>query len=115
MKLFVYGTLKRGQSRFPHLAGQTFLGEARTAAKYRMYNVGQYPGLVEAADGLSIEGELWEIDVECLRQLDVVEGTEAGQYQRRNVELLPPFHDKDVITYFYARSVIDLPDCGAQW
>ena len=75
MKLFIYGTLKRGHSRADAMNGQRFLGIAQTAPKYRMFDCGEYPGLVEADDGVSITGELWDVDQVCLNVLDELEGT----------------------------------------
>ena len=54
MHVFVYGTLKRNQCRSHHLQNQKFLGLARTSADYRMHNVGEYPGLVDASTGASL-------------------------------------------------------------
>ena len=75
--VFVYGTLKTGKVRHPHMKGATFLREARTAAKYALYQSPgvNYPCLVEDdTQGVSVEGELWEVPDECLARLDVVEG-----------------------------------------
>lgn len=114
-KLFVYGTLKRGFSRAAALQGETFLGTARTQARYRMFNCGYYPGLVEAPDGLFIEGELWEVSHDCLKRLDEIEGVKIGLYQRVKVCLKSP-HDRDEVeTYLYRRSIEGLPDCGVRW
>ena len=84
MQLFIYGTLKRGQSRAGALNRQRFLGNAQTAPKYRMFDCGEYPGLVEAEDGVSIAGELWEVDQACLDVLDELEGTNLDLFQRRS-------------------------------
>jgi gamma-glutamylcyclotransferase (GGCT)/AIG2-like uncharacterized protein YtfP len=113
MKLFVYGTLKRGLCRNRHLEGQIFLSLARTAPKYRMFNCGEYPGLVPSLDGLAIEGELWEISDECVRRLDVVEGA-PDEYQRGAIELASP-HELGAIAYFYQRPTAGLPECGPRW
>jgi gamma-glutamylcyclotransferase (GGCT)/AIG2-like uncharacterized protein YtfP len=113
--LFVYGTLKRGYSRAPALAGQRFVGTARTVAGYRLYNCGEYPGLVERAGGLSIVGELYEVDAECLARLDIVEDVEHGLYRREPVELMPPYADVHAETYLYCRDTAGLRDCGTIW
>lgn len=113
--LFFYGTLKRGLCRSHALDGQRFLGEARTQPKYRMFNLGSYPGMVEAAEGVSIDGELWEVDAECLRRLDVIEGVAFGQYERRTVRLLAPHDTTTAQTYIYLRSTAGCPDCGTRW
>jgi gamma-glutamylcyclotransferase (GGCT)/AIG2-like uncharacterized protein YtfP len=115
MKLFVYGTLKRGQSRAAVLDGQEFLARAWTAGDYRMYDCGGYPGLVASSPGVAVEGELWDVDSDCLRTLDEIEGTSNNLYQRRVVVLQPPLDRDDVLTYFYQRSVAGLVDCGSCW
>ena len=67
--VFVYGTLKRGLSNHGWLRGQTFEGEARTVPRYRMFDLGGYPGMVLAdeGEGGAIEGEVWAVDEEGLR------------------------------------------------
>ena len=68
--LFVYGTLKRGGSNHHHLAGQTFLGPARTTPGFTLFSLGAYPGLVAApADTRGVTGELWSVDAACLARL----------------------------------------------
>jgi gamma-glutamylaminecyclotransferase len=115
MHLFVYGTLKRGQSRHRFLAGQKFIGAARTKALYRLYNLGEYPGLVPAADGVSIEGELWDVRPAQLEVLDREEGCDAGLYRRHKVVLAEPHDRLCAVTYFYQESVRGRPDCGNRW
>jgi len=115
--LFVYGTLKRGDVRAPLLAGQTFLGEARTAARYRLFNTGDYPALVDAGPlgvaGRSILGELWQVDADCLARLDEEEGVDEGLYARRTVALIEPAEPAE--SYFFLLPVNGLPDCGERW
>lgn len=114
-RIFVYGTLKRGDCRHGALAGQKFLGDRRTAPRYRIYNVGTYPGLVDdASSGLSIQGELWEVDDVCLALLDEVEGVAEQQYQRRLIEL-DPREEVPAEAYFYLPNVAGYPDCGERW
>jgi gamma-glutamylcyclotransferase (GGCT)/AIG2-like uncharacterized protein YtfP len=115
MHVFVYGTLKRGEQRHRYLAGQTFVAAVRTQPLYRLYNLGEYPGLVGCANGLSIEGELWDVDDACLKQLDQVEGCDVGLYRRSPVELTPPHDALRPATYFYEQNVDGLPDCGTCW
>jgi gamma-glutamylaminecyclotransferase len=115
MYLFVYGTLKRGQPRHPFLSAQILVGTAATRPLFRMFNVGDYPALVRHPEGRSIEGELWDVDEECLRTLDRVEGCDLGLYAREPVELLPPHESLSAVTYFYQRPVVGLADCGTRW
>jgi gamma-glutamylcyclotransferase (GGCT)/AIG2-like uncharacterized protein YtfP/lysophospholipase L1-like esterase len=113
VRIFVYGTLKRGGCRVHVLRDQRFLGTAKTVAGYRLYNTGSYPALVEDAGGLEVEGEVWEVDDDCLRSLDAIECV-PDLYERRPVGLADPSMD-GVETYIYRRSVQGLPECGNRW
>jgi len=115
--LFIYGTLKRGDVRAPLLAGQRYLGEAATAPRYRLFNTGDYPALVEAKPlglaGVSVAGELWEVDDACLDRLDIEEGVDEGLYARRAIELSTG--GAEAQTYVYLRPVAGMADCGDRW
>lgn len=113
--IFVYGTLKRDGSRSAALRDQQFIAEVQTLPRYRLYDCGSYPGLVEADDGLSIHGELWSVNPECVVRLDRIEAVEEGLYERRAVRLLNPHDEADVQTYFYRQSIDGLPNCGERW
>jgi gamma-glutamylcyclotransferase (GGCT)/AIG2-like uncharacterized protein YtfP len=115
MRLFVYGTLKRGDCRHHLLAGQQFAGTVRTRPIYRLFNVGEFPAMVRAADGLSVEGELWSVDESRIEALDRAEGCDANLYRREVVELAAPHHDANAVAYLYQRTVQGLPDCGCRW
>lgn len=114
--VFIYGTLKQGQCRGLSMRGARYLGVALTLPKFAMYNVGQYPALVE--DDLSTDrrvcGEIYECDEEHLADLDRIEGC-PHLYRRGTVEIdlfvcsnLPTtlhtheqFEQKRAISYFY--------------
>ncbi len=113
VRIFVYGTLKRGGCRSHVLKGQRFLGEAKTVATYRIYNTGSYPALVEKEDGLQVEGEVWEIDDHCLRSLDAIEAV-PHLYERKPVTLTDRSME-GVETYIYRQNVDGMPDCGGRW
>jgi gamma-glutamylcyclotransferase (GGCT)/AIG2-like uncharacterized protein YtfP len=113
VKIFVYGTLKRGYCRADVLQGQRFLGIARTAPIYLLYDLGAYPGLVEHCPGVEVEGELWEVDEACLRRMDEIEGVPL-LYRRGPVELSQPDID-GAQTYLYRGSVEGRRDCGGCW
>lgn len=112
-RIFVYGTLKRGCCRADVLRDQRFVGQARTAARYRLYETGTYPAMVEDEAGLAVEGEIWEVDERCLALLDRIEGVPA-LYQRKPVAIDdPPGIEAD--SYVYQESVAGLADCGCCW
>lgn len=83
--LFVYGTLRRGgvnalPARFP---GARFVGEARVGG--RLYDLGEYPGLLVEEGGAPVVGEVYEVDDDALKELDAYEAT--AEYRRRPIEL----------------------------
>jgi gamma-glutamylcyclotransferase (GGCT)/AIG2-like uncharacterized protein YtfP len=114
--LFVYGTLKRGGRNHRHLAGQTFLGDARTAAGYGLFALDGYPGMVpQANDSAGVVGEVWSVDDACRARLDELEGLSEGLYRREPVPLLPPFATQHVETYLYARSTEGRRQLASEW
>ena len=115
MLIFVYGTLKRGHSNHGSLRDQQFISMAMTQPRYRLHDLGGYPGMVLDEQGLSIEGEVWEIDESCRTQLDVLEGVDEGEYVLEPVPLLPPFDGEVVQGYRYLRSVDGRPEVGTEW
>ncbi|WP_448588029.1 gamma-glutamylcyclotransferase family protein [Thermocrinis sp.] len=70
-KLFVYGTLRKGEPRHRFMHGSRFLGEAYVQG-YNLYVVYDYPGMKEG-EGV-VWGELYEVSKELLHELDWVEG-----------------------------------------
>ena len=124
--VFVYGTLKRGHQRNHALVNQTFIGSATTAADYRMYDLGSYPGLieVESGSGDQIQGEIYRVDLACLRQLDQIDAVDQGLYERREIRFDPPLEtlglllkplDRSVVAYFYLNDIDGCTSCGACW
>jgi gamma-glutamylaminecyclotransferase len=116
MLIFVYGTLKRGCSNHHYLAGQTFIGEARTRPGFRLYALDGFPGMVlRTDDHEGVHGEVWSVDAACLARLDVLEGVAEGLYRREVIDLLPPFADQAVEAYVYPHGVEDRLDLGSVW
>ena len=114
--LFVYGTLKRGCSNHHFLAGQEFVGEARTVPGFRLYELGGHPGMVAKPDDRDgVAGEIWAVDAAALLRLDGLEGLKAGIYRREVVPLLPPFAGQRIESYIYSRSVKNRRDIGGVW
>ncbi|MBN8422815.1 MAG: gamma-glutamylcyclotransferase [Verrucomicrobia bacterium] len=113
--VFVYGTLKRGGSNHAWIEKQQFVAEARTAPLYRLYDLGGYPGMVRAEDGISIQGEVWSVDEEGLIKLDVLEDTDGGEYERVIVPLEGEWAERTVEGYVYLRSIEGRREVGACW
>ncbi len=115
-KIFVYGTLKRGGRNHRYLAGQQFLGEARTTAGYTLYSLGDYPGMVRVPnDQAEVTGEVWAVDTAGLAGLDQLEGVNEGLYERVGLKLAPPFADDPVETYLYLHSLEGRLIIGSVW
>ncbi len=79
--LFVNGTLMRGLKLHGNLAGATFLGEFRTAPRYRIHSIGDvHPGMFEVADGgISVPGELYDLPDEVWARVEA--GEPPGLYR----------------------------------
>lgn len=73
IRLFVYGTLKRGGVGAARLDGAIFEGPATTATGFALYDLIEYPALVASLDGV-VEGEVYQVTLEQLAELDSYEG-----------------------------------------
>jgi gamma-glutamylaminecyclotransferase len=84
-KVFVYGTLKRGQDNHKnYLARSAFVGEADTASRYRMIST-NFPVILEDGDGKPVRGEIYDVDDRTLAALDRLEGN-GHMYLRRLID-----------------------------
>lgn len=115
-RIFVYGTLKRGCSNHAFLGGQNFVSEAQTQPRYRMYDLGGYPGMIEVSEGgIGIRGEVWDVDPACLKQLDLLEDIDGGEYARVAIAMDSPPLFGPVEGYVYLWPVASKPEVGAEW
>lgn len=71
MRFFICGSALRGQPDHKNLGDAKFLGETRTAPRYRLHSVrDEHPGIYEVSEGgISIAGELYEFTDEQHRNL----------------------------------------------
>ena len=105
--VFVYGTLKRGQSReksWPRMP----LSVTTAMVRGHLYDLGRYPGLIDGGD--VVAGELWSFSTAdmppTLAVLDEIEGIfgqDDDEYRRVIVECLISNQELPAWTYFYAR------------
>jgi hypothetical protein len=86
--MFLNGTAMSGQKDHGAHPGSTFLGPARTTAAYRFYAVrDEFPGLYPVtAGGRIIEGELYDIPPEVLR--DVLLPAEPRELELGTITLI---------------------------
>lgn len=114
--LFVYGTLQRGRVNHGQLAGQRFVGPARTVPGLRLHDLGGYPGLVPHPETpTGVTGEVWSVDAAALARLDAFEGVGEGLYRRGPVALQAPFEGAAVEAYFPVADLAGRPVVGDTW
>ncbi|MET0048141.1 MAG: gamma-glutamylcyclotransferase family protein [Sedimenticola sp.] len=70
--VFVYGTLRRGELNHHLMCGAEYCGDHVTLPRYRMIDLGAYPGVVEGG-GTAITGEIYRVNGQQFRQLDRLE------------------------------------------
>ncbi|TXH44413.1 MAG: gamma-glutamylcyclotransferase [Burkholderiaceae bacterium] len=89
--VFVYGTLKEGYPNFPVNHGRRRAGQFETARPHPLYVVGErwVPWLMQQpGEGLTVVGELYEVDPATLVELDALEAEgQPNGYQRVELEV----------------------------
>ncbi len=99
--VFVYGTLRKGEERDINrlLPVPRFVGISQTAGT--LYHLGSYPGIRLGGHNW-VQGEVYQIDVELERQLDVIEGimpNSTGEYIRREIVVQCAGADVNCLVY----------------
>ena len=84
-KVFVYGTLLRGEPNNRLLAESEFVTDARTQPEYTMVDCGYYPAVLEGGE-TAVAGEVYEVDARTLKRLDLLEGV-PRLYIRKTIKL----------------------------
>ncbi len=69
MRLFVYGSLMRGEPNHRLLDRARFLGPATTAPRFELADLGPYPALVGGGE-TAVAGELYAVGPQTLARLD---------------------------------------------
>jgi gamma-glutamylcyclotransferase (GGCT)/AIG2-like uncharacterized protein YtfP len=97
IRVFVYGTLKMGHGNNPALAGATFMGRDIIRGRYKLIDMGWFPGVCEdmTFPERDIAGEVYHINEDVLHSLDLIEG-HPNFYARRKV----PTRFKNAWCYF---------------
>ena len=84
--LFVYGTLRTGESRHSVMSQSDYLGVYETIPKYTMYDLGAFP-CITFNGKTSIVGDVFEVNDYTLDLCDMIEG-HPDYYTRMPIELL---------------------------
>jgi gamma-glutamylcyclotransferase (GGCT)/AIG2-like uncharacterized protein YtfP len=84
--VFVYGTLKRGHGNNRLLSSSTFLTAAESAVQGQLKDLGGFPcwdmlSPLSDAPTAPVRGELWHVDFEDFRKLDMLEGHPSFFYR----------------------------------
>lgn len=84
-RVFVYGTLLRGEPNHDLLARAKWVGIVRTRAEFDLFDLGRFPAMV-AHGQTAISGEVYDTDEASLRRLDRLEG-HPHFYTRTTIQL----------------------------
>ena len=103
-KVFVYGTLMKGETNHDFLQNATFLDKT-VIEGYDMYNVGWYPAIIDG-EGLAI-GEVYSVPVEDMPSIDSLEG-EGSLYEKRCVRITVNGVPDFAFVYVYLDDCSDL-------
>ena len=109
MRLFVYGTLRQGGTNHHLIFGSPFLGVATTADSYVMVTQKSrsFPYIFKHSDHhtVPVQGEMYEINQETLRRLDILEG-HPDHYRRQQILVTSKKGD----AYACAAYILEDPD-----
>ena len=87
MRVFVYGSLRSGESNHAVMEGATWVGPARSSPGFRLYSLMAYPAMVrDAAWAGAVVGELYDVPESMVERLDRFEG-HPELYERTLVQL----------------------------
>lgn len=80
LHVFVCGALRSGNRHHGHLRNAKFLGKGRTKEQFALY-LGVLPYVVKSEKVSWIVGEVYEVDKQTLRRLDLVEQCPSWQFR----------------------------------
>lgn len=98
-RVFVYGTLKNGESNSLLLWSSQYIGP-EVIEGYRMYDLGVYPAIVKTDNkNEMVGGEVWEISSGTMEVIDKMEGWK-GDNNPQNL------YNKDVVQTNYGEAFV---------
>lgn len=88
MKVFVYGSLRKGGFLNSYFTKDLFIKTIKTSPGYSLYDItnGAFPAMVESGDQSQVHGEVYEVDAILLSKLDRAEG-HPDFYCRKKIAL----------------------------
>ena len=86
IKVFVYGTLMKGNSNHESFLSESkFIGQF-IAEGFALYELGSYPGIITSKID-KVKGELYSIAKNILRKMDMLE-SEGSLYIRKLIKVV---------------------------
>jgi len=83
--IFVYGTLMQGMRNHLHLEKAKLIGPAKTKPEFELMYNGSVPAARPGSE--NVVGEVYEVDDETLKNLDVVEEVPGQLYVKQDIVL----------------------------
>jgi gamma-glutamylcyclotransferase (GGCT)/AIG2-like uncharacterized protein YtfP len=84
-RIFVYGTLRVGESNSHLLDGHELVARVRTEASFELVSLGAFPAMI-AGGATAVVGEVYDVDPQTLAALDRLEG-HPHFYRRTLIQL----------------------------
>lgn len=103
VKIFTYGSLKKGFFNHHVVEDSRFIMKTTTEEKYDMVSFGLYPAVKESVKNKLIQGELYEVNVNILNRIDYIESN--GYYYQRKLIMVNGY-DHPVWMYFIINEAI---------
>ena len=85
--VFVYGTLRTGHSNHHLMKDAQSYGIGSSEARYAMYLISGYPYVTSSETRYPIVGELYSVDDDTLKTLDMMEG-HPRFYERKETTVI---------------------------
>lgn len=114
IRIFVYGSLKRGYFNNSLLRHAKFVSEVKTSKGFTLIDLGCFPAMIKIKTESYVLGELWLVSKDILYRLDDLEG-HPYFYRRQSIQL-----EDDTKAYAYVietgfRSLKKYPVIGPVW
>lgn len=103
--VFVYGTLKRGHYNNKILGSDAkFISKSLTKESFVLTSCG-FPYMYRDSDDvqLPVLGEVWDINIDRLEQLDLLEGVSSKHYNRERIVVHT--HNMEPWAYITTKSI----------
>lgn len=105
MKLFVYGSLKKGYWNHEFIERSSFLGKYHTVEKYVLVIKNELPFVATTPSVSHIYGEVYDVDESTLHAIDKMEQN-GRWYTRRPVQLVDENGQQMVAELYFNDNIV---------